>query len=279
MLGRFQGDDEASIDRIEWTAIQDVPDFQPHVTQVKNRIVGSAASPLDWERERREAALRWVDERRMPDRRAAQTAEGRGEYHRGPERRLQPESPEWIALRERHEATEARMKQRRERFIGITVGLGILIAGVSFAVLHLSPVHPVKVGLPAVATNCAGVARAQINWARCDKNGAWLKGAILSGAMLRETRFNAANMYQAKLENANLSGSDLSFANLEQAKLSGANLSSSNLSYADLRDADLRYADLRGAKLDAASLIGARLDEATWIDGRKCLAISVGACK
>lgn len=279
MLGRFQGSDEASIDRIEWTPIQDIPDLQPHITRIKNRMVGSAESPVDWERERREAALRWVDERRTPDRRAQQAPAELAQNRRGPDRRLQPESPEWIALRERHAALEARSKQRRERFIGIVAGFIVVAGLVTYAAFHWAPVHPLKIGLPPVATNCAGIARAQINWARCDKNGAWLKGAVLTGAVLRETRFNAANLYKANLENANLSNSDLSFANLEQAKLNGANLRSANLSYTELRDADLRYADLRGAKLDGASLIGARLDDATWIDGRKCVAISVGECK
>lgn len=279
MLGRFQGTDEASIDRIEWMAIQDIPDLQPQITRVKNRMVGNAESPLDWERERREAALRWVDERRLPDRRTPEGAQLPEVNRRGEDRRIHPESAAWISLRQRHAATEARLRKKRERFIGISAALLFIAAGVSYAVLHFSPVHPVKVGLPPVSSNCATPAKAQINWARCDKNGAWLKGAILTGAVLREAHFNAANFTRADLQNANFSGSDLSFANLEQAKLNGANLRSANLAYAELRDADLRYADLRGAKLDNTSLIGARLDEATWVDGRKCVAISVGDCK
>jgi hypothetical protein len=69
ILGRFQASDEASVDRVFWAEIKDIPELQPHITQLKNRIVGSADAPLDWEKERREAALRWVDERHQADRR------------------------------------------------------------------------------------------------------------------------------------------------------------------------------------------------------------------
>lgn len=279
MLGRFQATDEASIDRVLWAQIQAIPEFQPHLTPIKNRIVGSADAPLDWERERREAALRWVDERRRPDRREGESAELSVQNRRGPDRRLQPDSPEWAALRQRHAEVEAGLKRRRERFIGIGVVLLALLAVVVYAVFHFAPVNPIKVGFQGPYAACSEPPASQVNWVRCDKNGAWLKGVDLTSALLGGVRFNAANLSHSNLSYANLTGADLSFANLQQTKLIGANLTSANLTYAELRDADLRYADLRGAKLDAASLIGARLDDATWVDGRHCLAISMGECK
>jgi hypothetical protein len=279
ILGRFQATDEASIDRVLWAQIKDIPELQPQITRLKNRIVGSADAPLDWEKERREAALRWVDERHQRDRRDQAGPQPLAINRRGDDRRTHPDSPEWAALRQRHAELQAELKKRRERFIGIGLVLVGLLALVLYAVFNFTLVNPVKVGLHGPYAACSEPAGAQANWVRCDKNGAWLKGVNLTSAQLRETRFNAANLSHGNLSFANLTRSDLSFANLQEAKLIGANLTSANLTYAELRDADLRYADLRGAKLDGASLIGARFDAATWVDGRKCLAISVGACK
>lgn len=278
MLGRFQATDEASFDRVLWAQIQEIPELQPHIMHIKNRVVGTADAPLDWERERREAALRWVDERHRHDRREDAGALLSAPNRRGPDRRV-PENPEWAVLRQRHADVEAALRRRRERFIGIAIVLLGLLALVLYAVFSFSPVNPVKVGFHGPYAACSEPASTQVNWARCDKNGAWLKGVDLTSALLRETRFNAANLSFSNLSYANLSGADLSFANLQQTKLVGANLTSANLTYAELRDADLRYADLRGAKLDAATLIGARLDDATWIDGRLCAVVSVGECK
>ena len=279
MLGRFHATDEASIDRVQWAQIQEIPELQPHITQIKNRIVGTADAPLDWERERREAALRWIDERYQRDRRDQEGAQAIDTNRRGLDRRLQPESPEWIELRQRHATSELELKQRRERFVGIGIVLLVLLALVVYAVFSFSPINPVKVSFHGPSAACSDPAASRINWASCDKNGAWLKGADLSNALLSQARFNAANLSHANLYYANLTGADLSFAKLQQTKLIGANLTSANLTYAELRDADLRYADLRGAKLEGATLLGARLDHAKWIDGRVCAAISVGECK
>ena len=279
MLGRFHGTDEASIDRVQWAQIQDIPELQPHITQLKNRIVGTADAPLDWERERREAALRWIDERQQRDRRDQEGPQTIARNRRNQDRRLQAESPEWIELRERHAASLKTLKQRRERFWGIGIVLLGLLALVLYAVFRFSPSNPVKVSFQGPTAACSNPAASRINWAGCDKNGAWLKGADLSNALLSHTRFNAANLSHANLYYANLTGADLSFAKLQQTKLIGANLTLANLTYAELRDADLRYADLRGAKLEGATLLGARLDHAKWIDGRVCAAISMGDCK
>ena len=279
MLGRFQGTDEASVDRVQWVQIQDTPELQPQMTHIKNRIVGSADAPVDWQQERREAALHWVDERHQQDRRAPDGPPPLAVNRRVDDRRTHLEDTTWTLLRQRHAALQAELKKRRERFVGISLVLLGLLALMLYAVFNFAPVSPVKVGFHGPYAVCSAAAGAQANWVRCDKSGAWLKGVNLSSAQLRETRFNAANLSYSNLSYADLARSDLSFANLQLAKLVGANLAAANLMYAELRDADLRYANLRDAQLDAASLIGARLDGATWVDGRKCLAISVGACK
>lgn len=278
MLGRVQASDEASVDQVFWTPVGQVPDFQPRI-RVKQRVVGPADSPVDWYEERRQAALRWADERHSRDRRDVGESNPFLVNKRRADRRLQTESAEWTALRQRHAEWEEELKQRRDRFLGVATALLVLLALAVYAVLNLAPSHPVKVGFRGPYAACSEPASTQVNWVRCDKNGAWLKGVDLTSALLQEARFNAANLSLSNLSYANLAGADLSFANLQQTKLVGANLTAANLTYAELRDADLRNADLRGAKLDAATLIGARLDDATWIDGRHCAAISVGDCK
>jgi hypothetical protein len=278
MLGRVQAVDEASVDQVFWSPVGEITDFKARI-KVKQRVVGPANSPMDWYEERRQAALRWADERHSRDRRDVRETNPFMMNKRRADRRLHTESAEWAALRQRHAEWEAELKLRRDRFFGVAMVLLALLALAVFAVFNLAPVNPVKVGFHGPYAACSEPASSQVNWARCDKNGAWLKGVDLTSALLREARFNAANLSHSNLSYANLTGADLSFANLQQAKLVGANLTSSDLSYAELRDADLRYADLRGAKLDAATLIGARLDDATWVDGRHCVAISVGECK
>lgn len=278
MLGRIHATDEASIDQVFWYPLGEVPDFKPRI-QVKQRIVGPANSPLDWYEERRQAALRWADERHSRDRRDQGEASPFVQNKRRADRRRQSESAEWAALRLRHAEWEAELKYRRDRFFGVALVLLSLLALAVYAVFNFAPVNPIKVGFHGPYAACSEPAASQVNWQGCDKNGAWLKGVDLTSALLREAHFNAANLSFSNLTYANLSGADLSFANLQQAKLTGANLTAADLTYAELRDADLRYADLRGAKLDAATLIGARLDDATWVDGRLCAVISVGECK
>ena len=277
MVGRFKPGDEASTDQVFWSPIEETPELLPRFS-VKNRIIGPANSPLDWERERQQAARRWADERHQRDRRGPHLRAPVGKL-RGRDRRIRHESAEWAALRLRHAEWEGEQKRRRDRFVGVGMVLIALLALALFAVWRLPPTHPIKVDFQGSSVACSEPASDQVNWSGCDKNGAWLKGVDLSSAMLRETHFNAANLSHSDLSYANLTASDLSFANLTQAKLVSANLAGADLTYAELRDADLRYADLRGAKLDAASLIGARLDNATWTDGRTCVAISVGDCK
>ena len=278
MVGRVAASDEASVDQVFWLPLGEVPDFKTRI-KVKQRVVGPANSPVDWYEERRQAALRWADERHSRDRRDVSEANPFLVNKRRMERRLQSESTEWATLRQRHAEWETELKYRRDRFFGVAMALIGLLGLAVYAVFNMAPINPIKVGFHGPYAACSEPASSQVNWARCDKNGAWLKGVVLTSAMLREAHFNAANLSHADLSYANLTGADLSFAKLQQTKLIGANLTSANLTYAELRDADLRYADLRGAKLDAATLLGARLDEATWIDGRVCAAISVGECK
>ena len=137
ILGRFQATDEASMDRVLWAEIKDIPELQPQITRLKNRLAGSADTPLDWENERRETALRWVDERQQRDRRNQAGSQSIAINRRGDERRTHPESPEWAALRQRHAELQTELNKRRARIIGIGLVLLGLLVLMLYAVFHL----------------------------------------------------------------------------------------------------------------------------------------------
>lgn len=277
LLGRLNDQDEVSLDRIFWTRLGELPELQPKVL-VKHRMVGPTDAPVDWLAERHEAARRWFDERRGRDRRDT-VAPGRfAANRRHDDRRVHPEDAEIAAIRQRHADLELALMRRRDRLFGVAFVLIGLAAWAVYATLTFEPVNPVRVDFTGPSRHCSENGGPQVNWQRCDKNGAWLKGVDLSSARLSDAQFNAANLSLANLSFANLARANLSFANLQQAKLVGADLKEADLKYAELRDADLRHADLRGADVAGATLIGARLDDAVWIDGRRCAALSVGEC-
>ncbi|MBD1879277.1 pentapeptide repeat-containing protein [Coleofasciculus sp. FACHB-T130] len=85
-----------------------------------------------------------------------------------------------------------------------------------------------------------------------DFNGADLKEANLSGALLSRVPLNRTNLIRATLNRANLS----------QAQLVGANLSSAKLIGADLRQAVLENASLTGADLANANFTQSNLSSA-----------------
>jgi hypothetical protein len=274
MLGRLAATDEVSLDRINWVPITDYPELVPEPPQP----VPQGEEP-NWQEERRRAAYRWVDERRLIERRSGTARPVEAEQRHRRDRRQHAESAETLLLRQRHTELEEERRQRRERFLGVGLVLILLLALAAWAVMRLTPVNPVPVGLGQTAPACARPAAPQVNWAGCDKGGTWLRGVDLSSAVLTAARFNSTNLSLSNLSYANLVRADLSYANLSGASLLGATLQQADLSYADLSDTDLRLADLRGAKLGAAILTGARLDQAIWIDGRECAKGSVGACR
>ena len=88
---------------------------------------------------------------------------------------------------------------------------------------------------------------------------AFLKGANLSSATLRDSDLWGAYLREAKLgkadlSGANLAGADLEEADMERADLHGADFRGANLKLSDLERADLRKANLGGADLEKSDL-------------------------
>ena len=88
---------------------------------------------------------------------------------------------------------------------------------------------------------------------------AYLRGANLRGANLRDAYLGGANLRDANLRGANLGGANLRGADLGNAYLGGADLRGADLGNAYLGGANLRGADLGNAYLGGANLWGANL--------------------
>lgn len=87
-----------------------------------------------------------------------------------------------------------------------------------------------------------------------DFNGADLKEANLSGALLTHVPLNRTNLIRATLNRANLSHAQLVGANLSSAKLIGADLRQAVLENASLTGADLANANFTQSNLSSARL-------------------------
>lgn len=97
-----------------------------------------------------------------------------------------------------------------------------------------------------------------------DLTGANLAGAVLDGAdleraILRNADMRGCSLRESDLERAELDGVDLRGAMLPAADMQYASLKHANLSRTKLPDANLRGADLEGANLNGSSLLGANL--------------------
>lgn len=278
LLGRYKRHDQVSVDQSLWVALEDVPELLPVETEQADN--GGNPNNHAWRKERHQAALRWRDERNIPDRRNARK-EGSAPHpgRSSKDRRTIEESPETLAMRQRHADNELLLKKKRERFY---VTASVLIALVFAMVIVISvatPVIPVKVGMATSAVDCKQPPRQQVNWRGCDKNGVKLSGANLRSANLVTTRMQGAKLSGASLDYAQLAGADLTMADLSQATLVGANLTGADLTSANLAGVDLHFADLRGARLDNVNFNGVMLGNTVWIDGKVCGPDSVGQCR
>jgi uncharacterized protein YjbI with pentapeptide repeats len=101
---------------------------------------------------------------------------------------------------------------------------------------------------------------------------AYLSGANLSDADLRQSQLVEADLSGANFVAACLIGINLYMSNLSGSDLRGADLRLANLSGSDLRGADLRLANLSGTDLRGADLRGADLSLANL-----CMAVLSGA--
>ncbi len=257
LLGRFRLTDEVSEDRETWQTIQSRQDLVPEVLQ------GDLSD--EQVQERLKAARRWADERRPNH--GAHTDSGRS-----------PESDDVLEYRSHRESVYKRFLQRREFSVVQAMIVLLVVSGLIYAGFYFSPETTIE------QPSCEAPAGPGVNWRNCRMAGLQSIKSDLQGANLDSANLSNANLFGANLSGASLMYTDLSMANLsyadfKQANMKGSNLQRADLSFADFSAADLSYANFTGANMQDARLEGARLDNAIWIDGRHCLAGSLGECR
>ncbi|MDR9436739.1 MAG: pentapeptide repeat-containing protein [Thiohalophilus sp.] len=259
LLGRFSLDDQVSEDRQTWQPIRRRPDLIPEVLK---------SDPGDeMAQERLQAARRWADERRP--------------QHHSPANEQDQRDPEpYETLEYRHHREDVMRDINPERKFSL-VHL-ILIMGLAAGLIALGFIYGPQPG-PG-DPDCNAPPAPGVNWRNCRMIGLNAIRENLDEAQLNNAALGGANLFASSLRRADLRYVDLSLANLsyadlEQANLKGAGLQNADLTDASLSNANLSYANLRGATLDGADLTGARLDHAIWIDGRTCIAGSIGECQ
>jgi hypothetical protein len=137
-LGRIGPTDEVSIDGVEWIMVEACIDLTEG--EVATSQATSPAGDPAWVEERRQARLRWLDERTQPDRRAAVDApvlDGRS----GPDRRANPLPP-----RKLFGPTENPVS-RPNGSLRVTMLVVVVVALSSLLLLWLVPQHVLRVRL------------------------------------------------------------------------------------------------------------------------------------
>lgn len=256
LLGRFLPSDEVSLDHEEWQPLSTVAELLPQ--ELLELHVESDPEHHQWREERLKAARRWADQRTHDEPGHAGAATG---LHDDMHRKTDTDG-EAAALPHHHVALPR--ESGRRAYLGVLASVGAVLLLAVSGLIYYQPVNPLKVGVVPVQPLCDKPAAPAINWSGCGKQGALLRGVVLS---------------RGKLEYANFARADLSGSRLDHVSLVGANLAAADLNHVDLNHADLSHADLSAANLESANLSGAVLDHAIWTDGRICAVGSLGQCR
>lgn len=265
MLGRLNPDSQISLDGQSWMTVATSGYFRDTLAQL-----ALPPEAQGWESEREKARRRWLDERDRVEPLATEVEEKRA-----------GESAMESALRQDHQDTRhllADQKRRPGGRLAVMAALGLL-ATIGAVVFLAQSDQPLRTPVLARLPDCAAGPSDGVNWSGCDKRNARLTGASLGNGVLARARLDGADLRQARLTYAELAQVSLRGADLTGADLTGADLTGADLTGANLAQAGLSYANLTRALLDGVRLDGAHLDKTTWVDGRTCVAGSLGVCR
>lgn len=271
LLGRVRRNDELSQDRRIWRRAE----------EAVGRVVARPLNPLAAQSPyATEVAWRRADERSGQDRRRGNASlRTASERRRGLGDRRRLERPEVIRYRIlrgemcRPFRDDVDKLERRRLALALSLFAAIMILGF------------LTTREPTLASRvCAAAPAPEVNWSHCALQGLMAPGVDLTQAQLHSADLSGATLTGASLvaadgAYADLSLSDLSYSDFSNSNWRGANFRSADLSYAKLAGADLSYANLEHARLGRAALQNVRLDHAIWLDGRTCLAGSMGFCR
>lgn len=145
VLGRVREGDEVSLDTHSWHNPDEVEALRHAVNNLIGVGTGEKEDDPDWRAERMRAAIRWLDERKAPDRRSTEEAEVAAKWAalRGnQERRLKVESPEILAYRKQRAVIEASFRRPRRNYTPVVVAIVLVIAAITIYAINAGPVKP-----------------------------------------------------------------------------------------------------------------------------------------
>lgn len=263
IVGRLTVDDEVSHDKDDWLVISDVPELIPDVLNDTNETGQS---------ERLAAARRWADERRE---------ERRVENLKVPERqssgRRNRETGEEVEYRHRRESIYKSFREKPRRafmalFVFVSVVTSLIVGSFNYSPLVLID-----------EPDCNALPGKGVNWRNCNKSQLLAIRADISEANLHSTILRGANMFasnftQSRMDYSILGGGNFSYAVFKKANLKGASFKNADLRFADFSAANLTYVDFTNATIGNADFTNADLSHAIWVNGKTCLANSLGRC-
>ena len=218
LIGRIGEDDLLSQESMAWQPVQGHQQLLKALESLlqSNQVLSNDPA---WKTERREALLRWIDERKQPDRRNSESqalTDSWQSRRTGKERREGGETEQQIAYRQMFSDIQAWLKQHKTRTRKMVALIFILILMIGSFVHFYQPKKPLSISL-GLGTDCALEAAPHVGWHGCNKTA-----YILMGADLRNADLSGVNFTGAKLTYANLQGANVTDTQFMGADLSGA---------------------------------------------------------
>jgi hypothetical protein len=147
VLGRVHPGDEVSLDTHGWNDPDKVESLQKAIDMLIGVGTGEKAGDPEWRADRMKAAVRWLDERKAPDRRSLedQAAAEKWAALRGnkEDRRKVAESPEILAYRSSRAVIEASLRRPRRNYKPYVTLVVIIVLGLAiYAATFSDPVQP-----------------------------------------------------------------------------------------------------------------------------------------
>ena len=145
VLGRVHENDEVSVDAHYWVKPEEVEALQQVVDNLIGVGTGEVTDNPEWRADRLKAAMRWLDERKAPDRRTVEDEEAAAKWAalRGnKERRLTPESPEILEYRKNRAVIEASLRRPRRNYTPYILTAMIITLLVVIYASMSDPVRP-----------------------------------------------------------------------------------------------------------------------------------------
>ena len=149
VLGRIREGDEVSLDTHGWNDPNEVDSLKNAVNLLIGVGTGERSEDPEWRADRMKAAVRWLDERKAPDRRTLEEAEVAAKWAalRGnkEDRRKNAESPEILAYRQSRAIVEASLRRPRRNYTPLIFLMIAIVVGLAIYAVATGPVKPYNI--------------------------------------------------------------------------------------------------------------------------------------